>query len=188
MSSGARLGASLIALVCLVMLGGGAVMLWYAEDVDDSIIEPGEQDMRENAGEGADAPSPIAVPDFAVPTKEVKVDDGPTMVDLPDGTSVPNLNGVTDKVRFTWTPRRPYSPIIGKRPAAGPDDWEWYEHADGSLSTTVMIWRSDLGRKDSTHVVAAPTADLPLDPRVAQKMYEEGMLGANPPGGSDLGR
>ncbi len=188
MSSGARLAAIVIALACLISLGGGAAMLWFAEDVNDGVVAPGEQDAKEGEVKSPSAPSPIAVPDFAVPTKDVKVDDGPTMVDLPDGTSVPNLNGVTDKVRFTWTSRRPYSPITGKRSAAGPDDWEWYEHADGSLSTTAMAWRSDLGRKDSMHVVAAPTEDLPLDPRVAQKMYEQGMMGTNPPSGSGAPR
>ncbi|MCA8977642.1 MAG: hypothetical protein KDC98_23155, partial [Planctomycetes bacterium] len=60
------------------------------------------------------------------------------------------------------------------------DGWEWYEHADGTMSTTAMVFRSDLGRKDATSVVASPTPGVPLDPELAQQMYEEGMLGTNP--------
>ena len=103
------------------------------------------------------------------------------MLELPDGTQMPNLNGVEAKVRFKWTNDRAYSPIVAKREAQKDGDWEWYEHGDGSLSTTVLLYRKDLGREDPTSVVASPSDTTPLDPRLAQQFYESGQLGTNPP-------
>lgn len=84
---------------------------------------------------------------------------------LPDGTTVPTLNDAIDAAPITqfWGPT-PWSPIVGvERNSAGID---WYKHADGSYSTTQMVWRSDLGRHAAMTRVAhpgpapAPTAAL----------------------------
>lgn len=72
---------------------------------------------------------------------------------LPDGTSVPTLNGAVDAAPLAkfWGPR-PYSPIVGvERSSAGID---WYRHENGSYSTTQMVWRADLGRYDAMTRVA----------------------------------
>jgi hypothetical protein len=37
-------------------------------------------------------------------------------------------------------------------------------HADGSRSTTEMVWRSDLGRYDATTRLARPTPTAPMLP------------------------
>ena len=73
---------------------------------------------------------------------------------LPDGTSVPTLNDAVDAAPLAryWGPF-PWSPIVGVRSGAGVD---WYEHADGSFSTTQMVWRSDLGRMAAMTRVAHP--------------------------------
>lgn len=74
---------------------------------------------------------------------------------LPDGTSVPTLNGATDAEPLAtyWGPF-PWSPIVGvERNDQGLD---WYRHADGSYSTTQMVWRQDLGRMAAMTRVAHP--------------------------------
>jgi hypothetical protein len=82
---------------------------------------------------------------------------------LPDGSSVPALNGAegAPPLQRFWERDRPWSPIVGtERSDAGVD---WYVHADGSRSTTEMKWRSDLGRLDALTRVAHP-GDAPPPP------------------------
>lgn len=75
---------------------------------------------------------------------------------LPDGSTVPALNGVLVPAPMRWKKGRPYSPIIGQRTRAGVD---WYEHADNSFTTTVMAYREDLGREDAMTVVSHPVPE-----------------------------
>lgn len=54
---------------------------------------------------------------------------------LPDGSFLPNLNGVRQAI--TWT-RKEVTPVVDRvvDPQSG---IEWYVHADGLYSTTVMV-------------------------------------------------
>jgi hypothetical protein len=82
---------------------------------------------------------------------------------LPDGTTVPTLNDAVDAEPLAtyWGPF-PWSPIVGvERNDQGLD---WYRHADGSYSTTQMVWRQDLGRHAAMTRVAHPG---PTPPAVA---------------------
>ena len=75
---------------------------------------------------------------------------------LPDGTRVATLNGATDAPPLAgfWGTSVPWSPILGiERNDQGLD---WYRHANGSYSTTQMVWRSDLGRNLAMTRVAHP--------------------------------
>lgn len=65
---------------------------------------------------------------------------------FPDGSYLPPLNGAKGRVVMTWPAGRPFSPVVGK--IGGGQSEEWYRHADGTLSTTVVKFRSDLGRED----------------------------------------
>lgn len=67
-------------------------------------------------------------------------------VRFPDGSYLPLLNGAKGKVVMTWPAGRPFSPVVGK--VGGGQSEEWYRHADGTLTTTVVKFRSDLGRED----------------------------------------
>lgn len=78
---------------------------------------------------------------------------------LPDGTAVAPLNGVQRAGPFVWGDG-PYAPIVGTETQNG---IEWWVHADGTKSTTLMIWRKELGRADATTVVARPAAPVPVD-------------------------
>jgi hypothetical protein len=176
-------GAAVLAMALLLLLGGGFVAwrLLGGGVAPVAPVAPVEQPAPVDPTASAPAPA-TGMPGPAA--QQPAPADAAAMLEMPDGSSVPNLNGVTTKVRLDWTADRPYSPITGRRPADGRGGWEWYEHADGSLSTTAMVWRSDLGRHDAVALVASPRAGVPVDPRLAQKMYEEGMLGSNPAGGA----
>ncbi|MHC5064974.1 MAG: hypothetical protein ACYTG5_13490 [Planctomycetota bacterium] len=73
---------------------------------------------------------------------------------LPDGSFVPNLNGVSDQMVLNWPERIPFSPIVGR--VTDNFGIERYLHEDGSQSTTRMIYRKDLGRMDSMVMVSNP--------------------------------
>lgn len=82
-------------------------------------------------------------------------------LELPDGTFVPALNGAVDATPLAtyWGPSA-WSPITGvERSSAGVD---WYQHADGSYSTTQMVWRKDLGRSAAMTRVAHPGPAVPV--------------------------
>jgi hypothetical protein len=88
-------------------------------------------------------------------------------LELPDGTSVPALNDAIDAAPLqqfwgNW----PWSPIIGV--VRGANGIDWYEHADGSCSTTQMVWRSDLGRHLAMTRVAHP-GPAPAAPAIARR-------------------
>ncbi len=82
-------------------------------------------------------------------------------LELPDGTFVPALNAAVDAAPLAtyWGPS-PWSPITGvERNSAGVD---WYQHANGSYSTTQMVWRKDLGRYAAMTRVAHPGPAAPV--------------------------
>ncbi len=145
------------AAVLLLLAGLVAVAVLWRDD--DAPVEP------------ADSPptAPDTAPDTAddegtapatggfrtvQPMTEPKVADKPHLLELPDGTFVPTLNGAVDVAPLAdyWGPH-PFSPIIGVKSSDGVD---WYEHADGAFSTTVMVWREDLGRRAAMTRVGRP--------------------------------
>jgi hypothetical protein len=77
----------------------------------------------------------------------------------PDGKK-PALNGVQQRVEVSWDATRPYAPIVRK--VTDHNGHEWYEHADGTTTTTYYIWRQDLGRYDAQSVVRHPAAAAPI--------------------------
>lgn len=106
----------------------------------------------------ASPPAVAAAPEAARPPRlfgivaEPPADLG-AYVALPDGTFAPALNGVRDAPAMLWTADEPFAPIVGKETNQGV---EWYAHADGSKSTTSMVFRPDLGREDAVTTVATP--------------------------------
>ncbi|GEM_PF-6746786 len=90
-----------------------------------------------------------------------KVPPGPGSLLLPDGSCVPVLNGAVGAPPLNWPKDRPWSPI--KRLVVDPGGQEWYEHEDGSFSTTVNTWRQDLGRMDPLTNLFNPEKELPQD-------------------------
>ena len=111
-------------------------------------------------------------PPSAGPVEAVQAGTGDApkgSLSLPDGSWVQPLNGVTDPAPLSWPAGRPWSPIVGKRWGPGEPPVRWYVHADGSSTTTVMVWREDLGRSDASTITANPAATQPLDPEATGK-------------------
>lgn len=79
----------------------------------------------------------------------------------PDG-DVPSLNGVQQVVELSWAADRPYARIVGKQTDV--NGYQWYEHADGTFTTTYYIWRKDLGRYDAQSIVKHPANPVPMLP------------------------
>lgn len=80
---------------------------------------------------------------------------------LPDGSRVPALNGARSPKPMSevWPVSVPWSPITGVEHS--PAGIDWFVHADGSRSTTQMVWRADLGREDAMTRLARPTPQVP---------------------------
>ena len=97
---------------------------------------------------GVAQPTVEAVPTTALPAPE----SAPVRQREPAGD---DRDGAVDAAPLAeyWGPS-PWSPIIGVRTSTAGVDW--YEHADGSFSTTQMVMRSDLGRMAAMTRVAHP--------------------------------
>jgi hypothetical protein len=78
---------------------------------------------------------------------------------MPDGSQLPPLNGVREAGDPTWPHDRPYAKVVGTKTVNGID---YYVHADGSTTTTIMVWRTDLGRYDAATHVVNPVGNRPL--------------------------
>lgn len=104
-------------------------------------------------------PAPPACP--AARAAPAEVADELTLL-LPDGARVPALNGARSPqaMREVWPVSVPWSPITGVEHS--PAGIDWYVHADGSRSTTQMVWRADLGRMDAMTRLARPAPRVPL--------------------------
>lgn len=84
---------------------------------------------------------------------------------LPDGSFVPNLNGVPGAMKLRWPAGRPFAPI--RRVVRDSFGNEHYLHEDGSQSTTLMVWREDLGRPDPAVMLSHPRKARALRPTTA---------------------
>lgn len=80
--------------------------------------------------------------------------DAPRLLRLPDGSEVAPLNGVIAPGPLVWG-NVPYSPIVRTVRHRGVD---WYEHQDGSRTTTLQVRRSDTGAPTPVTLVAHPQA------------------------------
>lgn len=108
---------------------------------------------EENAGTAAPKPEPIAPAAAAAPATSAPdsappppLATKPTVVRMPDGTTMPTLNGIAENVTLPWPQGRPYSPVVETKTERGQ---QWYVHGDGCISTMVRtfddaagIWRT----------------------------------------------
>jgi len=113
------------------------------------------------AREGRELPPGGPAEDPAGPGEPAAAEDDGQLL-LPTGERVPALNGVRATVELLWPDDRPYAAITGI--SRQPNGLQWYVHADGSYSTTQMVYRSDLGRKAAMSLVASPGQVLDLVP------------------------
>ncbi len=134
--------ATVLSLLALGLLGTGAWTAWrlgQGEPVDAG-EQPAEQPTEQPAADAgaAVASKPTLLPvllkgDVLPPKPQDSPRDISAMMRLPDGTYIPNLNGV--QVPMAWS-RAAFSPIVGiRRSDLGVD---WWVHENGTLSTTVV--------------------------------------------------
>jgi hypothetical protein len=148
----------------MLVLASGLVLL-------GALIAGGLWLQRAMRKEPAPPPSaPQQQPQLPPPTLPIEavtaapLDQGPhdkqPHLTYPDGSSWPPLNGVKSPAPVAWPQGHPFAPVVGKiRDAMGV---EFYKHADGSLSTTMMMFRKDLGRDDAITQVYLPVAPSPV--------------------------
>ena len=82
---------------------------------------------------------------------------------FPDGTWLAPLNGVKFAPPFRGWPRKiPYSPVVGI--IDGDKNVQWFEHADGSVSTTQLAPTEQGGRKfvQPAWVIGNPAPLMPV--------------------------
>ncbi len=168
---------SLLGVVAVVLVAGGAFLASraWSRDAEHPASEAGGPNIQSGVQSAAPAgsstpssakdaspPVPSASPESAVlDTAAVESLPEDQRLYMPDGSALPALNGATGLVRKQWWPgNRPWSPIKSK--ITTPDGVEWYVHEDGSRSTTRMVFRSDLGRKDAHVTFLSPGDPVPL--------------------------
>ena len=133
-----------------------SIALWNRGEDDRRSAAPATPQPRE-VGEPVEPGTtgePITREPQAETKREPKHEETATTLLLPNGQRVPALNGVRNPPPLKWRKKTPFSPIVRKTV----DDLgnEWYLHADGSQSTTVMVFRPDLGRHDAVTRIAHP--------------------------------
>lgn len=105
----------------------------------DDAVPPVVPAPAPKVGEAAVAPPVVTnLPIEAAPPNAVvapAVGSRKGALKLPDGTTREALNGVTEDLVVPWPAGYPYSPIVAQETNAGT---EWYRHADGSFTTTIV--------------------------------------------------
>jgi hypothetical protein len=129
-------------------LGASAIVGWPAPAPagENSAAPPAAEAPRAAVTPAsAPAPAPAAAPAAAAPA-----------IRYPDGSTMPLLNGVHDPVAIAWPPGYPFAKVV--ETVTDDEHRQWYRHADGSWTTTVV------DEHDPTRgigLVYTPTAEKP---------------------------
>lgn len=78
-------------------------------------------------------------------------------IPLPDGTALPALNGAVRVGPFQRPAERgPLPSVVGV--LVDENGFEWYEHSDGSMTTSRWVWLADKKRWEARSFHAIPPA------------------------------
>lgn len=154
--SAARLSFALLGAAAI-----GGALTWFAltGDEDSAPTQPPAPAPTQEETE----PAPIATGNVAEPGPAEPNDPAAGKLLLPDGGYAEPLNGVKNPPKLLWN-NPEWSPIVRQEHNAGLD---WYVHADGTYSTTMMIYRPDLGRADAVSYSLHPRDPVPVAPRTS---------------------
>ena len=94
---------------------------------------------------------------------------------FPDGSTRPALNGVTEVLEIPWPSDRPWSPVVEQ---VHHNSVDWFRHADGSFSTTIVRKEEVSGR-----MVQMPLCFTP-SPAVGTPSLRQPAPGPSEPPGS----
>lgn len=170
--------AVLLILAGVVLVGAGAAFALH-----QTANEPPAKPVKRAPAAPAKHEQPT---EMSAPTPPVTEAPRPKsdMLVFPDGTALPPLNGVEKPGPVQWPEGRPYSPVVGKH--TEPNGLEWYDHADGTMTTTTVTWRKDLNRYDGVTLMATPKKPLPIAADELQREKER-MEKEKESGGSSAG-
>ena len=156
----------LIQVAAVGIVFAGAYLVIRSAEPTDASQQPDEVPIEANK-EVAKKP-PVELKGTMVPKK--KKEPKPVVTSnqllLPDGTTVPVLNGAFGAPELGWPDHRPWSPIVSK--ATDEDGDEWYVHEDGSRSITKNLYHAHLKGMAPVTSVYNPTKPLPIDPTEAK--------------------
>ena len=157
--------ATAVSILALGVLGTGAWTAWRLSQGEP--VDLPQNPPTTNSGGGVESKptlAPVLMKGDALPPKpQHSPRDTSGMTRLPDGSYIPNLNGV--RIPMVWS-RPGFSPIVGiRRTDRGVD---WWVHENGTQSTTVVtdafingVWVRQPGLQ-----VAVPLAKtMPIAPR-----------------------
>ena|SRR5580765_3469108 len=111
-------------------LGASAIVGWPAKTPagERDPAPPAAEAPRTTALTPASAPAPArAAAAPAAPAPAIR---------YPDGSTMPLLNGVRDPVAIAWPPGHPFAQVV--ETVTDDQQRQWYRHADGSWTTTVV--------------------------------------------------
>ncbi len=128
-----------------------------SQQLEVDAVDPAK---RDNLGATAKPLKGDAAEPVAKKSEEPKAQSNRLL--LPDGSTVPVLNGAFGAPAMGWPEERPWSPIIAKE--TDPDGVEWYVHEDGSKSTTQNLYHKHVGGMAPVTNVYNPAKALALDP------------------------
>ena len=118
------------AILALVGLCAGGVVAWQLSKAPPALAQDQNQVPVNPPDSGPTRPGWMKG-DAAAPKPVQNPRDISLMTKLPDGSYIPNLNGV--RVPMTWHSTTGFSPIVGiRRSDLGRD---WWVHENGSQST-----------------------------------------------------
>jgi hypothetical protein len=131
-------------LAAVALLTGLAWTVGTAQDVAAALpqtIAAAPAAVAANQPVVQQAPAPDA-PECAPPASSAAV----ATATFADGSRLPALNGVVTDLTMPWPGGGPFSPVLEVIEHQGQ---QWYRHADGSMSTTVVT-RDEVSGKPVT--------------------------------------
>ena len=143
--------------IAFLVLAGVVAGAWWALRTPPEVAPKPAPVPEQAPTQPVPSSAPVMTVDFiAEPAEKVPAE---RRLKMPDGSFVPTLNGVQNPAPIAWGDV-PYSPVVRKQidPTL-----EWYVHADGTYSTTIMQWRSDLGRNDPCTVCLHPATPAAVE-------------------------
>jgi hypothetical protein len=141
-------------VVPLCLLAAGGVWFGLSRTPAAPVHEPAPADA---ASPGTRPPTPVSAPGPAVAAPVAESPAPQAQAVFPDGSKWPLLNGVTETVTMPW-PNRPFSPVVDKVFDQGQD---WYRHADGTWTTTVLRPETVSGKMVAVGLVFTPKPAAP---------------------------
>lgn len=144
-----QLVSSRRAITALAVVGAFGAATWFATRPAGEAKAP-PANVSPAAVSPPVVPPPPAVPEVATaaekapkPLASIAVPPGKGSVKFPDGSVHAALNGVTDALEAPWPAGHPFSPVVEQ---IHYNDADWYRHADGTYTTTLVRTETVSGR------------------------------------------